>query len=86
MLIKQVSIFEPVPLSYGEIADDERLGILTAVIKLVKEHNLQKPFHFSGDKELSTGDRNFICRIMKLDPRDRPTATELLQDEWFRPE
>ena len=86
MLIKQVSIFGPVPLSFGEIADDERLGILTAVINLVNEHNLQKPFHLSVDKELSNKDKIFICKIMKLDPRDRPTAKELLQDEWFQQE
>ena len=86
MLIKQVSIFGPVPLSYGEIADKERLSILTAVINLINEHILQKPFHLSEDTELSKEDRTFICKIMKLDPRDRPTAKELLQDEWFRQE
>lgn len=86
VLIKQVSIFGPVPLSYSEIADEERLGILTAVINLIDEHNLQKPFYLSADKERSTEDRIFICKIMKLDPRDRPTAKELLEDEWFRQE
>jgi len=86
VLIKQVSIFGPVPLSYEEIADDESLGFLTAVINLVNEHKLQKPFHLSEDKELSTEDRTFICKIMKFDPRDRPTAKKLLQDEWFRQE
>ena len=45
VLIKQVSIFGPVSLSYAEIADDERLGILTAVINLIHDHNLRKPFH-----------------------------------------
>lgn len=84
VLIKQISIFGPVPLSYGEIADDERLGILTAVINLINEHNLQRPFHLSADKELLEEDRTFICKIMKLDPRDRPTAKELLQHKWFR--
>ena len=79
-----MSIFGPVPLSYGEIADNERLGILTAVINLINEHNLQRPFHLSADKELLKEDRTFIYKIMKLDPRDRPTAKELLQDEWFR--
>jgi hypothetical protein len=24
-----------------------------------------------------------VLRIMKLDPRDRPTARQLLDDEWF---
>lgn len=79
-----MSIFGPVPLSYGEIADEERLSILTAVINLVHDHKLQKPFHLSTDKELSEEDKTFIGKIMKLDPRDRPTAQELLQDEWFR--
>ncbi|KAB8278740.1 kinase-like domain-containing protein [Aspergillus minisclerotigenes] len=27
--------------------------------------------------------KKFILKIMKLDPRDRPSAAELLQDEWF---
>ncbi|MCJ1411532.1 hypothetical protein MMC19_005622 [Ptychographa xylographoides] len=84
VLIKQVSIFGPVPLSYGEIADSDRLGILDAVINVVTDHNLQKPFALSTDEELSAADRTFLCKIMKLDPRDRPTATELLRDEWFR--
>lgn len=38
---------------------------------------------FSDHKqEVCKGDREFIGRIMKLDRRDRPTATELLADEW----
>ncbi|KAE8384375.1 kinase-like domain-containing protein [Aspergillus alliaceus] len=28
-------------------------------------------------------DKEFILKIMKLDPRDRPSAAELLQDKWF---
>ena len=36
------------------------------------------------DKELAEEDRTFICKIMKLDPRDRPTAKELLQDPWLK--
>jgi casein kinase II subunit alpha len=86
VLIKQISIFGPVPWTYREIADEERLSILSAIIKLVNEHNLQWPFHLSVDKELSEEDKIFICKIMKLDPRDRPTAKELLRDEWFRQE
>ncbi|KAL8719657.1 MAG: hypothetical protein Q9225_003354 [Loekoesia sp. 1 TL-2023] len=86
VLIKQVSIFGPIPLSYQEIADDERLEILTNTILFISENKLWKPFRLSADKELSKEDRSFICKIMKLDPRDRPTAKQLLQDEWFRGE
>jgi casein kinase II subunit alpha len=28
-------------------------------------------------------DRQFVARILKMDPRERPTARELLKDEWF---
>lgn len=83
VLIKQVSIFGPVPLSFQDIADDERLEVLTKTIHFINDNNLKKPFHRAVDKELSKKDRDFICRIMKLDPRDRPTAKELLKDEWF---
>lgn len=84
VFIKQLSIFGPVPLSFQDIADDERLEILTKSIHFINDNNLKKPFHLSVDPELSEKDRTFICKIMKLDPRDRPTARELLQDEWFR--
>jgi casein kinase II subunit alpha len=83
VLVKQVSIFGPISLNFKEIADDERLGILTAVIDHINEHKLWKPFSRAEDAELSEKDRSFIGKIMKLDPRDRPTAKELLQDEWF---
>ncbi|KAL9636052.1 MAG: hypothetical protein Q9164_003076 [Protoblastenia rupestris] len=74
VLIEQVSIFRPVPMNYGGIADIERLGLLTTVMILINEHILRKPFHLSTDKELSVEDKTFIGKIMKLDPRDRPAV------------
>ena len=76
--------FGPVALSYEEIANEDRLGILTSVIDYVNENQLQLPFSMSEDKELLEEDRDFIVKMMKLDPRDRPTAIDLLQDEWFK--
>ena len=73
-------------MNYDGIADTERLGLLTTVMILTNEHNLRKCFHLSTDKELSEEDKIFICKIMKLDPRDRPTVKKLLHDEWFRQE
>lgn len=43
----------------------------------------RKPFQRASSSEVSNRDRDFICRMMKLDPRVRPTAAELLRDEWF---
>jgi serine/threonine protein kinase len=43
-----------------------------------------KPFGYVTDREITKEDKAFILKIMKLDPRDSPTAKELLQDEWFQ--
>ena len=72
------------PLSYEEIANEERLGILTAAINYVNENRLQLLFSVSEDEELLKEDRDFIMRMMKLDSRNRPTAKDILQDEWLK--
>jgi hypothetical protein len=36
------------------------------------------------DPEFEEADKSFIMKIMKMDPRDRPRAEALLEDEWFR--
>lgn len=41
------------------------------------------PFRYLSEREICRADKQFVLKIMKLDPRDRPTANQLLQDEWF---
>lgn len=82
ILMKQHQFFGPFPLSYKEIADDETLAILTYIMHGVPPEEM-KPFGRITEQEISKEDKAFILKIMKLDPRDRPTAKELLQDEWF---
>lgn len=53
VLVEQVR--QPVPLSYEEIANEERLGILTSVINYVNENRLRLPFSMSEDEELRIG-------------------------------
>ena len=38
-------------------------------------------FSLPSQREISTEDEEFVLRIMKLDPRDRPTAQQLFEDE-----
>ncbi|EMD86879.1 hypothetical protein COCC4DRAFT_141207 [Bipolaris maydis ATCC 48331] len=83
VLAKQTSIFGPFPMSYRDIADEERQSIFILLSAYLKENRSLKPFSMAEDPELTMGDRNFICRIMRRDPRDRPTAKELLEDPWF---
>ena len=77
--------FGPVQLSYMEIVAPERFAALAGVIKYVKGNTSALPFSMSADEELREEDRDFIVKMMRFDPRDRPTAKELLQDEWFKP-
>lgn len=45
---------------------------------------LIKPFKRIGERDILKEDKTFLLKIMKLDPRDRPPAKELLEDEWFK--
>jgi serine/threonine protein kinase len=42
-----------------------------------------KRFQYLSEREICNVDKAFVLKTMKLDPRDRPTASELLQDEWL---
>ena len=43
-----------------------------------------KPFELITERKTSKEDKAFILKIMKLDPRDRLTAKEFLEDVWFK--
>jgi casein kinase II subunit alpha len=83
ILINQANFFGPFPAKFAEIADEERIKIVNGVHEHVRDSEIRKPFRLAADKELTVEDMTFLCKIMKLDPRDRPTARELLEDEWF---
>ncbi|KAH7139421.1 kinase-like domain-containing protein [Dendryphion nanum] len=82
LLIEHHRIFGPWPDSYEDICDEERLNVLAYTMDISPSETL-RPFSHTSTAELDEKDRDFICRIMKLDPRDRPTAEQLLNDEWL---
>lgn len=82
ILAKYHIYFGPFPLSYRDLADEGTLGVLSFVMNNVPPEKL-RPFSLASQKEISKQDKEFILKIMKLDPRDRPTAKELIEDEWF---
>lgn len=75
--------FGPFPESYQEIADD---NAKLAIEVVSFEGPPERPFERITRREVPPADRDFILKIMKLDPRDRPTAQQLLEDEWFTEE
>jgi serine/threonine protein kinase len=84
VLVEQIRRFGPLHERFKEIADAERLEICAGAIVYIQENQKWLPFSESEDDELARPDRDFIAKMMKLDPRDRPTARELLQDAWFK--
>jgi serine/threonine protein kinase len=83
IMMKLHQFFGPFPLSYEEIADQDTLAVL-AYIRDGVPSEMRKPFHYISKREIGAEDKAFIMKIMKLDPRDRPSAKELLDDEWFK--
>lgn len=85
VFLRQIQFFGPIPAKMKELADDQRLAIIKEVEDYieVEEAKLAKPFSQVADPELKEGDKEFILKVMQLDPRDRPTAKELLGDKWF---
>ncbi|EEH33299.2 hypothetical protein PAAG_04349 [Paracoccidioides lutzii Pb01] len=82
ILTRQCQFFGPFPVTYQGISSLETLAILTYIMRSLPPEKY-KPFKRITEKEVSKVDRDFILKIMKLDPRDRPSARELLEDEWF---
>jgi len=85
ILIRQLVYFGPVPKSYIDLIprEDENWVVLRAAVQFILENDRQKPFEYVQDDCLTEEDREFLLKIMKMDPRDRPTAKELLLDKWF---
>jgi hypothetical protein len=82
ILIKHHLCFGPFPVSYNEIADKERLAVLTWIMENSPVESM-KPFNLTTSREICEEDKDFVLKAMKLDPRERPSAQELLGDRWF---
>ncbi|KAK2051138.1 serine/threonine protein kinase [Colletotrichum caudatum] len=83
VLSRMYRYFGPFPDSFQEIANDNAAGIIDFIHSIGP---LTKPFCQVTRRKIPPADRDFILKIMKLDYRDRPTADQLLEDEWFSEE
>ncbi|KAI1161900.1 serine/threonine protein kinase [Nemania serpens] len=73
----------PFPPSIADIINPDMFEV---IYFLNQQRPPQRPLQRWSTKELPPADNEFIRRILKLDPRDRPTVEEILQDEWFTEE
>jgi hypothetical protein len=72
--------FGPYPQSYDDFGDSNAITIINHISHIGPP---EKPFTFVTKRESPPADKTFILKIVKLDPGDRPTAEQLLEDEWF---
>ncbi|KAF7955674.1 hypothetical protein EAE96_004600 [Botrytis aclada] len=76
------SYLGPFPISFGEIADEGTQNAIVLAMKAVPREKM-KPLRMITQKEIPKVDNVFLQKILKLDPRDRPTAEQILEDEWW---
>lgn len=81
----QFRYFGPFPPKIKSIVNDETYQSVLYLMHLNPPESMT-PFSLVTEREVVKEDKEFILRIMKMDWRDRPTAKELLQDEWFHKE
>ncbi|KAJ8128990.1 hypothetical protein O1611_g4640 [Lasiodiplodia mahajangana] len=85
VLKSQFRYFGPFPSKVQEIFNVETLTSIVHLMDLVPPQAMT-PFRHVTEREVAKEDKDFVLKIMKMDWRDRPTAKELLSDEWFRTE
>ncbi|KAI9723205.1 MAG: hypothetical protein M1828_004308 [Chrysothrix sp. TS-e1954] len=81
----QLSYFGPLPVGLAlHLEEHVWSQVFTELHEGFSAENPRRPFAlWSGFKSLLPGDKEFIMRSVNLDPAARPTAEELLKDEWF---
>jgi len=79
---QQYRFFGPFPASFEQIASPETIGSILRLMEMIPMDKLT-PFAWVSEKEVCKKDKDFILKIMKMDWRDRPSAKELLEDEWW---
>jgi hypothetical protein len=77
-----LEFFGPFPAKYAEIADPETVQCILWIMEQIPREKMTE-FSRMTLREVSKRDNVFISKMMKLDWRDRPTAAELLGDEWW---
>lgn len=82
IMLRQLHWFAPFLEKIVGVADAESADTIAAF----REYNMpaqQGIFETIPETEISKKDNKFIRKMMKLDWRDRPSARDLLEDEWW---
>ena len=83
ILMLQCAYFGPFPNKYVELADNLTIGHLDGIEGLVAQRGGRRIYRNTLATKTSKETVSFLDKVIKLDPRDRPTPQELLQDQWL---
>ncbi|KAF3001487.1 hypothetical protein E8E13_008727 [Curvularia kusanoi] len=82
VVVEQFKYFGPFPASVAEIFDPDTVESIISIMKGNPQETLT-PFVRITEREVTKKNNVFISKMMKMDWRDRPTAKEILEDEWW---
>lgn len=82
ILILQNKYFGPLPAKFFQLLDNEGVAILRYAVSRCGEKT--QLFSKAGPEMIDPDDKEFICYLMKADPRDRPSTAEALMHPWLR--
>ena len=83
ILTLQCAYFGPFPRKYVELSDAITMEELDGIEGLVNQRGGRRKHRNTLAAYMSKETVRFLDRFMKLDPRDRPSPQELLQDQWL---
>lgn len=83
ILTLQCGYFGPFPNKYVELSDDITIGNLDGIEGLVIQRGGRRKYRNTLATNMTKETVSFLDKLMKLDPRDRPSPQELLQDQWL---
>lgn len=83
ILTLQCAYFRPFPYKYVELSDAIIIRDLDGIEGLVTQRGGRRIYRNILATLVSKEAVCFLDKLMKLDPRDRPSPQELLQDQWL---
>lgn len=83
VLALQCGYFGPFPDKYVELAEGITTEHFHHLEKLVTQKGGRRKFRRTLAVDFCEETVAFLDRVMKLDQRDRPSAQDLLQDQWL---
>ena len=81
ILTLQYAYFGPFPYKYVELSDAIIIGDLNGIEGLITQRGGRRKYRNTLATNINKETVSFLDKLIKLDPRDRPSPQELLQDQ-----